>query len=214
MPRTKSKAPTLEQRCPPNGEWTFRRLVNGKRKTFYTGTSDYQEALAFRDRSIASETIGAELITRKRQNAIKVIRNLSEVVDGLEIPRLTFQEGFDYWLKRNPEQLDNSLRRQKHIRSNYAHFKAWCEQKKLRYMDEISNDISVDYALHLWNSTHIRGPRSIKKSTCYRTSFVVSQSITSCRTETLFIPTSSGASRNQMVPNQPTCPWSPICWMR
>ena len=44
MPRTKSKAPTLEQRCPPNGEWTFRRLINGKRKTFYTGTSNYQEA--------------------------------------------------------------------------------------------------------------------------------------------------------------------------
>lgn len=163
MPRTKSKAPTLEQRCSPNGEWTFRRLINGKRKTFYTGTSNYQEAVAFRDRSIASETVGAELITRKRQNALKVIRNLSEVVDGLEIPRLTFQEGFDYWLKRNPEQLDNSLRRQKHIRSNYAHFKAWCEQKKLRYMDEISNDISVDYALHLWNSTHIRGTTFNKK---------------------------------------------------
>ena len=162
MPRTKSKAPTLEQRCSPNGEWTFRRLINGKRKTFYTGTSNYQEAVAFRDRSIASETVGAELITRKRQNAIKVIRNLSEVVDGLEIPRLTFQEGFDYWLKRNPEQLDNSLRRQKHIRSNFAHFKAWCESKKLKFMDEISNDLAGDYASELW-STNIRGTTFNKK---------------------------------------------------
>lgn len=162
MPRTKSKAPTLEQRCPPNGEWTFRRLINGKRKTFYTGTSNYQEAVAFRDRSIASVTVGAELITRKRQNASKVVRNLSEVLDGLEIPRLTFQEGFDYWLKRNPEQLDNSLRLQEHIRSNFAHFKAWCESKKLRYMDEISNDLAGDYAYDLW-STPMRGTTFNKK---------------------------------------------------
>lgn len=155
MPRPKSKTPKLDRKG-PDGEWFFRRTVNKERGTHYTGTSDYQEAVAFRDRFIASEVVGTELITRKRQNAIKVIRNLAEVIDGLEIPRLTFQEGFDYWLKKNPEQLDNSTRLQEHVRSNFAHFKAWCESKKLKYMDEISNDIAGDYALELWNG-NMRG---------------------------------------------------------
>lgn len=155
MPRPKSKTPKLDRKG-PDGEWFFRRTVNKERGTHYTGTSDYQEAVAFRDRFIASEVVGTELITRKRQNAIKVIRNLAEVIDGLEIPRLTFQEGFDYWLKKNPEQLDNSNRLQEHVRSNFAHFKVWCESKKLKYMDEISNDIAGDYALELWNG-NMRG---------------------------------------------------------
>ena len=155
MPRPKSKTPKLDRKG-PDGEWFFRRTVNKERGTHYTGTSDYQEAVAFRDRFIASEVVGTELITRKRQNAIKVIRNLAEVIDGLEIPRLTFQEGFDYWLKKNPEQLDNSTRLQEHVRSNFAHFKVWCESKKLKYMDEINNDIAGDYALELWNG-NIRG---------------------------------------------------------
>ena len=94
MPRPKSKTPKLDRKG-PDGEWFFRRTVNKERGTHYTGTSDYQEAVAFRDRFIASEVVGTELITRKRQNAIKDIRNLAEVNDGLEIPRLTCQEGFD-----------------------------------------------------------------------------------------------------------------------
>ena len=96
MARKKTLTPKLYQRG-ANGNWWFRRFVNGKDKAFNTGTTVRSEAEAFVKQYISLE-IEAANKEQRGELAIKTAQAIMLSVRGEGVERYSFEEAFKVYL--------------------------------------------------------------------------------------------------------------------
>lgn len=96
MPRKKSLTPKLFKRG-ANGNWCFRRFVNGKDKVINTGTPVATEAKRIMRQYVSLE-IEAENRNARGELATKTAQLIMQTVRGEGIERFTFEEAFQIYL--------------------------------------------------------------------------------------------------------------------
>ena len=134
MPRKKSLTPRLYKRG-VNGNWCFRRFVNGKDKEINTGTPVKPEAESYAKQYVRLE-IEAENRERRGELAVKTAQTIMMTVRGEGVERLTFEEGFRIYLDTMDNFTELSERYRMIFTSTCRKFFSWCQGRGLRYLDE------------------------------------------------------------------------------
>lgn len=147
MSRKKTLTPKLFQRG-ANGNWCFRRFVNGKDKVINTGTMVRSEAEAFVKQYVALE-IEAENKMRRGELAVKTAQAIMLSVQGEGIERISFDEGFQVYLDTTEDFMELASRYRESFISTCRKFFAWCQDRGIKYMDEVSDEVARNYAKKL-----------------------------------------------------------------
>ncbi len=156
MSRGKTLKPVLYKRG-VNGNWCFRRFVNGKDKKINTGTPVKPKAESYVKRYIQLE-IEAENQKQRGELAFKTARDIIMSIRGEEIERLSFDAGFKVYLDTTDDFMDLSVRYRTSFISTCKKFFAWCQANGLKYMDDVTDEVARNYARKL-NEEHL-SPKS------------------------------------------------------
>ena len=148
MPRKKSLTPKLFKRG-ANGNWCFRRFVNGKDKVINTGTPVATEAKRIMRQYVSLE-IEAENRNARGELATKTAQLIMQTVRGEGIERFTFEEAFQIYLDATEDFSDLCKTYRDAFTSVCRRFFSWCRERRLTYVDEVSDEIARNYAKHLW----------------------------------------------------------------
>lgn len=148
MARPKSSKPKLYRRG-SQGNYCFRRFVNGKDREINTGCADIRQAEAFRKNYVEAEiTAGTEL--RHGACASRAADTVIQTITGREWTRLTFEEGYRIYREHTPDYSDLSPDYRTHFENIFRHFGKWCRETNLRYMDEVTQSEALRYSKMIW----------------------------------------------------------------
>lgn len=166
MPRPREMTPTLFKRG-KNGNFCFRRLINGKDKEINTGTSIKAEAEGFRKRFIESE-IASTVEIRQGRNAMKAAVSIISNITRKDLERIPLTDAIDIYKANNADYSSNTNEYNAQHDSMIQKFIEWSSQKGLHYLDEVDNSIARQYSVFLWTknisaSTHDRHVKVLSK---------------------------------------------------
>ncbi len=147
MARKKTLTPKLYQRG-ANGNWHFRRFVNGKDKAINTGTAVRSEAEAFVKQYVGLE-IEAANKEQRGELAARTAQAIMLTVRGEGIERYSFEDAFKVYLNTTEDFSELSVRYREAFISTCRKFFAWCRGNGLQYIDEVSDEIARNYARKL-----------------------------------------------------------------
>ena len=148
MGRKKTLTPTLYKRG-ANGNWCFRRLINGKDKEINTGTPLEADAKKF-TRQYVSLEIEAENRIARGELATRTAQAIMQTVRGEGIERFTFEEAFQIYQDATEDFCDLCKTYRDSFTSVCKRFFSWCRERRLKYVDEVSDEIARNYAKYLW----------------------------------------------------------------
>ncbi len=144
MPRPKSLNPTPYQRG-KNGNWFFKRSINGKMKELPTYTTDKTKAESYIKQYVRLE-IEAENKERRGELAIKTAQSIMMSVRGESIERITFDEAFKVYVDTTDDFMDLAQRYRDVFTTTCRKFFVWCQGRGLQFMDEVSDEVARNYA--------------------------------------------------------------------
>lgn len=147
MSRNKTLTPKLYQRG-ANGNWWFRRFVNGKDKAINTGTAARAQAEAFVKQYVGLE-IEAANKERRGELAMRTAEAIILTVRGEGIKRISFDDAFKVYLDTTEDFSELSVRYRDLFLSTCRKFFTWCHENGLQYIDEVSDEIARNYAKKL-----------------------------------------------------------------
>lgn len=136
----------------PKEIYYFRMFVNGKDTWISTGTTDLEKAQE-KQADIIEGKDTLKFVSKVEKDAGKLAHAFVKSITQKDIERIRLGEAYKKWADKFPSYSDISSRLQASYSSIFRRFVEWAKQKKnLIYVDEISNDIALEFARHLWDS--------------------------------------------------------------
>lgn len=155
MPRRKGLiAPKLFTRGSSNVLW-FRQRIDGKDKWISTGASNREDALKVAMASIKAKTHTASSFDPEESAeriAKSITGSLVREITGKSQQAHSLDSLHDEWVLRSNTYKDLSRTSQVSRKSVLRDFAAWCKDEGLQNAEDVTPDIALKYAKHLWES--------------------------------------------------------------
>ncbi len=130
------------------GYYYFRTFENGKDKWINTRTDDITEARAYRKKILGSKE-SMQALSLIEKDSRKLSDMYVKSITGKDETSILLDEAFCKWTSTQPRYKRISEGRRNIHSSRFAAFVDWCKNKNLEYVEQVTNEVALQYASYL-----------------------------------------------------------------